>query len=144
MNQRAMARNFGVTVKTIKNWEGKGMPGPIDGQYCLQKCLKWRVDYLTGAASADETKPHAEKRKAIAEANLKQLQFEEAQSQLIKTDEFVALMSGLITDTRNQFLTISASMAPLFRAAAGDRWKELQRALDTEIRRVLTNMAARA
>ncbi|HUT91804.1 MAG TPA: hypothetical protein VMY37_20080 [Thermoguttaceae bacterium] len=107
--QQEVADFFGKSLDTIKGeWRPKGMPGRAH-HWNLAEILAWR-DQRFGYGDAppppvegDETRAQAERRRAIAEANLKEIRAREAAGELVPAEAVRRLFVQHVGEARAIF-----------------------------------------
>ncbi len=108
-NLELVADFFGKARETMKEWRAKGMPGirataTIPGRYDLSEILRWKEVNIGSSGrndgTADVARAEADRRKAVAEAEMKELKTEEFKGQLIDLDDVVREFNHETTTTR--------------------------------------------
>lgn len=102
---------FGKAENTIKVWRERGMPGdpggPGDhGRYNLKECLVWRDATVAssgrdeGAETGKETRADGDRRKSLAEAEIKEMKAAVMRGELIDVDDVAREYVHSATHTR--------------------------------------------
>ena len=74
-SQKLVAEFFHVSTETVKDWRKKGMPG-TPGRYDLSAIVRWKAKNIGVSGrndSGDETRTEADRRTAVANAELKEM-----------------------------------------------------------------------
>lgn len=113
--QRQLADIFGVSTRTIRNWQEAGMPregSRNDRKYDTRSCIEWAAaNRIDGAAATgeDEELPSVEesdRRWKRARARLKEVEARERRGELIKFREVVNLVEDVMTRVRSRLVNL--------------------------------------
>lgn len=100
LNQTEVAAAFGVTTRTIRDWEAGGFPSEGTGRrrkYRIDDCIEWRVDEERRRvlaelepqmdASRGPSLDEAKRRKEIALAEIRETELAQLRGDLLPIDE---------------------------------------------------------
>jgi phage terminase Nu1 subunit (DNA packaging protein) len=143
-----LAEGYGVDIRTIQNWDEKGwiarkergfyiLGEVLKGVYDAQRELinKKKPETPEGMESSDE----AERRKKIAEANIKELEESEKKRDLLPRSEVEKATFEMARQIREAFENIPSRVGDIV-AAEADPVK-VKQLLGAEINRVLENLS---
>lgn len=151
VNQKDLASIFGVTDRTVRDWEGKGCPtASIDGkkQYNTADVFRWFTeDASDGAPVGDEEYAEAKKRSALAkaitdEANSEQalLDLAEKRELTVALDKVEKLVLGLTASLTAIIDPLPYRLLPAILGAKCDRAATLE-VLKKEIHKVRDSLS---
>ena len=106
-NKKQLADIFGVTDRTITDWEGAGLPiesrpgRGISNQYDTAKCIEWRTQRVVGS----ERQLSARERREDAQAKLYELQVLEKSSALITADDFEQGLEFMVAAAKGHLMS---------------------------------------
>ncbi len=98
-NKKQMAEIFNVTIRTISDWEAKGMPvlnragRGKSNDYESSACIDWRIRYMAYGGKYTSAK----ERKEEAEASLLELKLEKESGDILNIDEVEQAVSIMLT-----------------------------------------------
>lgn len=141
VTQKQLAEFFGVTPRTIRRWEGRGMPREDDGTYRTSDCVKWRVETAEAdlQAELEDVPPRSESRAKIDHLRARRdaLDLAEREGDLITRDAFEEAVAAILDRVRAGLLNMPGRWAtsfpgtppdeaqPVLRKAANDLLEEL-------------------
>lgn len=103
--RKQVAAHFGKSLDTIKDWREKGMPGS-PGHYDLAEILRWR-DANVGPSGRNENgdacRAEAERRRAWAEAEIKEAKAAKLRGETAGIDEIARLFRHVANHARAVF-----------------------------------------
>lgn len=125
VNKSELAEILGVTERTLTRWQDEpSSPLPIRerakkrGQshaYDTEECIEWvferRTTPDTGEA-AGVTQTEAERRKAVADAELKELKVAAERGRLVEADEVEAAYAKAFANVRARVRAVAPASAP--------------------------------
>lgn len=120
LSQGELAQAFQVTTRTIRAWEGEGMPALGSGRekrYSLPEAVAWRVDQLRAAdmaelASDAPTKAVSDARIAHAKAQLLEIEVQERAGQLVPLAAYDQVLVEVFAKIRTRILNFPGRWAP--------------------------------
>lgn len=149
-NRNEIARVLGVSLPTITDWIGRGMPVVERGGrgapwvFDVPACVCWRIDWelaqQTSRSTKDLTLEEAERRQTIADATLKEIKVAEALREVVRVEEVSRLWEGRIIASREAFLGVAARLAPILVGESDQQ--RIEQAIEDEIGRALTELAS--
>lgn len=126
INKAELARAFGVSTTAIDNWLSRGCPYVAAPdrpgkayRFNLAAVVAWRIERLTetaATAGGDVDLAEAKRRRAVAEAELAELDLAERRGDLLARDDVDAAMTGAFARVRARMLALPSAVA----AAAAD------------------------
>lgn len=121
VNGETLCRMLGITHVTLRSWEGfsdfpafeKGSRG-VSSRYDSVKVLRWWSARIGPAreSSADVELTEAERRKAVAEAELKELQLAQKRGELVNAEEMQAAIAKAFSNVKTRVLGVASTLAP--------------------------------
>lgn len=114
VSQTELASLLSLSTRQIRNLEKEGMPKGSDGQRSVYEpaaCVRWYVQYRERLA-APKDQEDAEKRRAIAEAQLAELKLAKEQGKVVEVETVGQEVDGMLEQLRNQLLTLPQRWAP--------------------------------
>lgn len=143
IGQKQIAEAFGVTVKTIVEWQDQGFPiesrgsfsGSIENVYSLPACIAWyakrEVEKVRAVSPNDR----------LANARAEQVEMENAQSRglLVLASEIEPKLTAAMINAREQWRNEPSRLSV---ALAGRSAEEIEDALDQAFDAFLHRMAA--
>lgn len=148
MNKAQLATVFGVSTETISAWCRKGCPFKTRGRhghsytFHLTDVVAWRVEDLHNQSQAERksgTPSDAFKRKAEAEAELKEMELAKARGDLLHRDMVSQVFTSGILSCRSRLLSIPTKTAPLLISCK--TIQQIQQVLQKVIDDALTELA---
>lgn len=107
-NKRQLADIFGVTERTVTDWESLGMPVEskpgrgIPNQYDTSRCIEWRCQRVLGGAG--QQRETARERRDRLEGDRLQVQLAREAGQFLVADEVREALVSAITTARSHFM----------------------------------------
>ena len=135
-----VARLFRVTERWINRLsKEQGFPKKAKGKYELEACVHWFIDHIRqetkGSKRSTESLLKAEERKAIAQADLLEINLAERRDELVPVHEIVASVEPLLTEIHQVLLGLPKKAAREY----GNR--DLEPFLDAFIRKLLVEIS---
>ena len=127
------AKLAGVSLTTLANWTRQGMPVNPDGTINPWLAAKWKF------SRNEEPEDNAAKRKALAEAELKELELQARIGELVRADEVGKVWTGAVARCRSRLLSLPSKAAP--RVVGIESLPEVQDFLDSLIREALEELS---
>ena len=124
MGQQDAAVAFGVTKRTLRNWELEGFPHRTDGTrkaYPLRECIEWRLAREVESTKGDPTEAEmdaARLRKLEADAESKELDLAVKRGGLVPLDEVEVLLREALETIDSVLRHAPSRMAPKLAKAA--------------------------
>lgn len=124
VDQQELAELFGVSPRTIRNWQADGMP--VEGQrngrkiYEAADCISWRVEQARAKArraAADveaeglPTKQESQRRRAAVRAREAELDLAEREERIVDRAAFREVLSELLSVLRRAILNVPGRWA---------------------------------
>lgn len=151
VNKTQLTNIFGVTLRTIQNWQNEGLPSLTEGQqgtpnqYNTGDCIKWYVE-----REIDRRFKRSGDDKLDSDAELARLRHHQAdktemeaallKGTLLRADE---VMTNLVEQDRKVASAILALPTRLAQVAiATDDIKEIEKACHEEVERALLNLSS--
>ena len=117
VDSKTLSEIFGVTTKTIRDWDNKGLPvvvrqtGRNGNTYETVKCLAWWRDQEIQRRVVTQDGKHYDKQEEEArlkhhQANMEQLKEEEKRGELIPLDVAVSEFGQLVGNARSKILQL--------------------------------------
>lgn len=116
-NQVACSEDTGIPLATLRQAKAAGCPAFQSNRVELRPLLKWLFDPMRREGEVEETKEQAYRRKAVADANMAEIEEAKMRGDLILTQDverwasgvFIALKqgilaSGLINEEKDELL----------------------------------------
>lgn len=101
VSKKQLAETFGISERTLTEWQAKGMPIEIDSSrghqnvYDTAACIEWRI-----AQIAHGGRESARDRKDRVSADFIELQIAEKSGQLVQADEVALAWSNVVLGCR--------------------------------------------
>ena len=117
LNRTRLAEMFGVTQKTITDWEKMGMPclekntTRQGNRYSTVDCIAWRFNQLHDTGDYDLTVERARKEKESADKL--QMENQVTRGELVEIADVEKLWSSEFARIKNKLLAIPKKLAPL-------------------------------
>jgi phage terminase Nu1 subunit (DNA packaging protein) len=110
-----LAELFGITSRRVRQLAEAGIFNPKPGgkhnlKSSVQSFLKYQIDK---ERNSDDVLKDAERRKAVAEAELKEIQLETTKGNLIEIEKVVEDWQKIVGVFRTRILLVSSKVAPL-------------------------------
>lgn len=113
-----LGRMLGVTAATVRVWTAAGMPvldrgsRGIAGKFDSTACIRWWADNISGRASAVDTDhEEADRRRAVAEAELAELKLAEKRGELVDGIEVRDVQIKAFANVKARMLSIPSAVA---------------------------------
>ena len=136
LTRQALSEAFGVSVRTIANWLGAGLPRKSNGKYRLSDAISWRLEMLEGNGRELEAGDSVQlERFRKLRADLLELELEERRGNLISKDDVLRSWCGRISMFRNALLHLVRCLPPMLEASSRN---EIETVLRNEIESILT------
>lgn len=107
VNKKTIAEIFGVTERTVTDWEQAGLPiesrpgRGISNEYDSVKCIDWRCRRIMSG----ERQLTARERKDEAQARLYELELAQKSEQFVSNEDIAWVLETLITTARDHLLS---------------------------------------
>lgn len=149
VNKAELARAFGVSTTAIDNWLSRGCPYVAAPdrpgkayRFNLAAVVAWRIERMTetaATAGGDVDLAEAKRRRAVAEAELSELDLAERRGDLLAREDVDAAMTGAFARVRARLLALPSAVA----AAAADETEPgtVERLLSAAIYEALQELA---
>lgn len=119
VTQAAIARLFGVTVRTVQRWTEMGMPreGDLRGaSYDQTKCIAWKMERVREEVEQEmppvDSIEEARRRKAIADADLAEYDVGERRRELMTTDQYREALLAAYERVGQRLKTLEPRLSP--------------------------------
>lgn len=146
VTQKQLAEFFGVTPRTIRRWEGKGMPRTDEGTYRTDECVKWRVKTAEAELEAEleDIPPRAESRakREYLRARREALDLAEREEELLPVDVFREVLGEVLDVLRARLLNFPGRWAT--QLVGLDSAREAEGVLREAIRELLEELSTEA
>ena len=112
LQQVDLAALFGVTDRTVRNWDFEGLPGNGEGRgryYVWPEVLAWYLARNSGSGTGED--PTARERKDMAEAELAELKLGQLRGTLLQVEDVRATWSEVLGRVRAKLLSIPPKAA---------------------------------
>jgi len=118
LSQTELARVFGVTTQTIRNWVVGGLPR--DGEqrgakYPLEPCISWvrtKDREEAAAAARPQSYEEARTRKAIADAEMSEYDLLERRKELMTVEQYHDALQSAYSRVSAQVRTLEMRLSP--------------------------------
>ena len=150
----ALAKRFGVTTRTVDNYVAEHMPhhGARKSLYFLwHECLAWwrarEIEKAIPPSSSDSESgdgvslTEAERRKMLADAELKELKVAREKGKLVAIADVAAAQGQIASNIRTRLRALPAKLTPRL---VGRRRQDIKTLLEKEIDAALTELAQTA
>jgi phage terminase Nu1 subunit (DNA packaging protein) len=145
VNARELARMLGVTNATIRDWEASGLPilkkgSPgVPSEYDSVACVRWWAENISGKTQTPVDLADAEKREAIARAELRELELMVKKGQFVMADDVERTYTRAFANIKTKLQAMPTKLAPRLVGFANPA--EIQDVIAKEVRGVLTSLA---
>lgn len=145
LNLKALARAFGVSQVTVRNWIDRGVPCQKTGKgyhFNLSEVIQWREKYLQDLQQKKGSNPafdQARTEREIWRAKTTKLNFEKLEGTLIPVAEVAKEIFESNRIVRDAFLNVIPRTAAIL-AAQSDPQK-VREILEKEFRQVLEHLS---
>ncbi len=158
ITQMELANRLSVSTMTIRNWESKkdfeDFIGPFpEGKkegsktvYNWKACLQWYVKYMAStqfkslfsseSVSFEQQKIEGDARKALANAQLAELELQQAQGKLIPASDIEDKLTEAVLTIRQKILTLTPRLSVLLSLS-----DEQKKAVERESYEILKELA---
>jgi phage terminase Nu1 subunit (DNA packaging protein) len=149
MNKGELARAFGVSTTAIDNWLSRGCPFEAAPdrpgkayRFSLPAVVQWRTERLTetAATAGDCDLNEAKRRRAVAEAELAEIDLAERRRDLLPRSDVDAAVIGAFARVRARLLAVPTKVAA--EAAATTEPATVERLLDSAVHEALAELAS--
>jgi phage terminase Nu1 subunit (DNA packaging protein) len=118
LNKTELAEIFGVSRTTISDWIIKGMPVEDRGrngkewQFSLPQVAEWRLEQLlSNTPVSGVTITEAKRRRALAEAELKEFELKIKSGEYVHLESILELYEGMVMAIRAKLLAFPTKVA---------------------------------
>lgn len=145
VNRTKLAEIFGVSQKTITDWEAKDMPCEEKNttrkgnKYDTVKCIEWRFSNLTGEKDIDYNEERARKTKEEADKLERERKREEGET--LRTEDVIEWVKSGDQKVRTKLLSIPSRCSPL---VVGQKPSEIENILEGVIYEALSELSDQA
>jgi phage terminase Nu1 subunit (DNA packaging protein) len=120
-SREALADLFGVTVKTIAEWQEQGMPIAVRGkpgvasEYDSKACIEWRVQHELEKVKGESPKDRLDRLRGDRE----ELELAEKRGQLVPADQVEPMWDGMVAAARSFLRSEVNRLAQLLEQTSG-------------------------
>ena len=111
-SQKDVAKTFGVSVRTIRNWVKNGMPARKDGGYDLSEIYRWKLEKDGETGDEGKQKHHWEIHYRQYKALLAEIDYRKALGELVTREEVEEGRIQRILTVKKALLGLPARLAP--------------------------------
>lgn len=137
-----------LSIKTIDNYIGQGMPVAIRGskgrphQFDLEQCKVWIAANVRGQGGTenDENLNEAKLRKLQAEASLAEIELQRERAELVEIEEVAKQVASEYSTVRAKLLALPTKVSGIIYSLQSQR--EVTEVLDNAIREILQELTA--
>lgn len=141
LNLKQLARAFGISQVSIRNWLDKGLPHIRTSRgytFDLAESIKWREKILKDAKTVGGDFEAARAEKELWRAKTCKLNFERLEGSLVDAESVRQAAFSKARLVRDSLLNIPARVSPIL--AAETNAKKINEILTQEIRQALENL----
>lgn len=125
VSREEIAEILGVDVRTITNYvrAHSDFPNRVDGKnrrFPVARCVAWKIDHDVASAIAAMAPPapqtliDAEKRKAIADAELSELKVQQMRAEVVPIADSIREVERAFSAVRSRLMSVPGEYAPRF------------------------------
>lgn len=111
-SQKDVAKTFGVSVRTIRNWVKSGMPARKEGGYDLSEVYRWKLEKEGESGEQGNQKHHWEIHYRQYKALLAEIEYRKALGELVTREEVEEGRVQRILTVKKALLGLPARLAP--------------------------------
>lgn len=138
LSGKELSNLVGVTVRTLQTWAKAGASGFIGrGKWDLLAFLPWFIEHIKSSEETPELK-ESKARYWAAKSAREELRVEQEKSGLIPKDQATQWLIQIITEAKNEFLSVPRRMAPIL---YGKEIIHIEQDLRAEIYRILSKLS---
>lgn len=125
-----MAEIVGRTPRRIQQLVKDGMPPPVDGNYEMEACIQWIIQFLQEKAGGGSANLNGRERLARAKAEREEFALARERRELVTVAEWEQAMADMVTPARRELLSLEAKLrSEIGPEAAGVVGGEIKRCL---------------
>lgn len=124
-SQKDVAKTFGVSVRTIRNWTKHGMPVRKEGGYDLSEIYRWKLDKDGEGGEEGKQKHHWETHYRQYKALLAEIDYRKALGELVTREEVEEGRVQRILTVKKALLGLPDRLAPQVVNLEVDKAKEI-------------------
>lgn len=119
--KQAVAEHFGVSVRTIGNWERSGMPGRVGREYDVVAIQVWRdrrqgrspaMDERQGVLTSQRGKDFQDERLKKAKADLVEMEVRQRRKELVEWGQVEKMFVDRIMAVKQGLLSLARALPP--------------------------------
>ena len=141
ITQVELSKILGITARHVRRIADMGIihSGP-NSKYILSDCIQNYIQYkIDTERNSDDVLKDAERRKAVAEADLKEIQLETTKGKLVEIEKVIEDWQKIIGVFRTRILMVSSKVAPLLIGLRSH--KKIRSIVDAELNESLNELS---
>ena len=116
VSKKQISELFRVHINTVDNWCKAGLPYRKEAReyrFDLADVIAWHHNFISNIAGDIPSLVEAKRRREHYQAELKRLQLETAEGDLVRTDLLMTAWLPIITTMRSKLLALPSRLTPL-------------------------------